>query len=45
MYEVELIGVSKGYGDKLALDNVSAAFEKGKITAVLAVVAAGKQRC
>lgn len=42
MNEVELIGVSKEYGPHTALDNVSVAFQKEKITAIVGRSGSGK---
>jgi len=42
MTEVEVIGLSNYYGDLLALDNVSVAFGKEKITAIIGRSGSGK---
>lgn len=42
MIEVDLIGISKKYGDQLALDNVSVAFRRDNITAIVGRSGSGK---
>jgi len=42
MNEVELVGVSKNYGDHLALADVSVGFQKEKITAIIGRSGSGK---